>query len=199
MARSTYHHGDLPGALIRAALDAVAEHGTTGLSIADVARRTGVSSAAPYRHFPDRRALLVATAAAAATDLAADLRAVRDDTAAAPDALAAAAAAYLRFLVRRRVGWDLVFADELTGAGDPGLSDAGRGVMDELLPLAVRVTGNPATALDLLEQAVAVAHGYGTFHLAGVAPRRLADVDQVAARVATAVHTLARAAVSRPQ
>jgi len=199
MARSTYHHGDLPGALTQAALDAVAEHGITGLSIADVARRTGVSSAAPYRHFADRRALLVATAATAATELAADLRAARDHTAAAPDALAAAAAAYLRFLVRRRVGWDLVFAEELTGAGEPELSDAGRGVMDELLPLAVRVTGDPTTALDLLEQAIAVAHGYGTFQLAGVAPRRLADVDEVAARVTTAVRTLARAVVSQPQ
>jgi len=196
MARSNYHHGDLPGALIHAALDAIAEHGTTGLSISDVARRTGVSSAAPYRHFADRRALLVATAAAAATELAADLRAVRDDSAAAPDALAAAAAAYLRFLVRRRVGWDLVFADELTGAGEPELSDAGRAVMDELLPLAVRVTGDPATALDLLEQAVAVTHGYGTFHLAGVAPRRLTDVDAVSARVTAAVRTLARAVAS---
>jgi len=71
--------------------------------------------------------------------------------------------------------------------------------MDELLPLAVRVTGDPATALDLLEQATAVAHGYGAFQLAGVAPRRLADVDEVAARVTTAVRALARAAAIRPR
>lgn len=57
-ARRGYHHGNLREALIRAALDLIAEKGPAGFTFADAARSAGVSSAAPYRHFRDRQALL---------------------------------------------------------------------------------------------------------------------------------------------
>ena len=41
-----YHHGDLRAALITAGLEMVAEHGIAALSVADAAKRTGVSAAA---------------------------------------------------------------------------------------------------------------------------------------------------------
>src|ERR1051325_10316617 len=53
-----YHHGNLREALIRAALDLIAQKGPAGFTFADAARWAGVSSAAPYRHFRDRDALL---------------------------------------------------------------------------------------------------------------------------------------------
>src|SRR5260370_9177686 len=56
--RRGYHHGNLREALIRAALDLIAEKGIAGFTFADAARWAGVSSAAPYRHFRDREALL---------------------------------------------------------------------------------------------------------------------------------------------
>lgn len=56
--RRGYHHGNLREALIRAALDLIAEKGASGFTFADAARAAGVSSAAPYRHFRDRDALL---------------------------------------------------------------------------------------------------------------------------------------------
>jgi AcrR family transcriptional regulator len=56
--RRGYHHGNLREALIRAALDLIAEKGPAGFTFADAARWAGVSSAAPYRHFRDRQALL---------------------------------------------------------------------------------------------------------------------------------------------
>jgi AcrR family transcriptional regulator len=56
--RRGYHHGNLREALIRAALDLIAEKGPAGFTFADAARSAGVSSAAPYRHFRDRLALL---------------------------------------------------------------------------------------------------------------------------------------------
>jgi AcrR family transcriptional regulator len=56
--RRGYHHGNLREALIRAALDLIAEKGPAGFTFADAARSAGVSSAAPYRHFRDRQALL---------------------------------------------------------------------------------------------------------------------------------------------
>jgi len=56
--RRGYHHGNLREALIRAALDLIAEKGPGGFTIAEAARSAGVSPAAPYRHFRDAEALL---------------------------------------------------------------------------------------------------------------------------------------------
>src|SRR5882762_5813555 len=56
--RRGYHHGNLREALIRAALSLIAEKGPSGFTFAEAARSAGVSSAAPYRHFRDRDALI---------------------------------------------------------------------------------------------------------------------------------------------
>ena len=56
--RKSYHHGNLREALIRAALHLIGEKGPAGFTFADAARAAGVSSAAPYRHFRDREALM---------------------------------------------------------------------------------------------------------------------------------------------
>ncbi|MDX2257690.1 MAG: TetR/AcrR family transcriptional regulator [Hyphomicrobiaceae bacterium] len=53
-----YHHGNLREALIEAAVRLINEKGPGGLTFADAARAAGVSSAAPYRHFRDRDALM---------------------------------------------------------------------------------------------------------------------------------------------
>src|SRR5947208_2942750 len=56
--RRGYHHGNLREALIRATLDLIAERGLSGFTFAEAARAAGVSSAAPYRHYRDRQALI---------------------------------------------------------------------------------------------------------------------------------------------
>src|SRR5258705_12001489 len=53
-----YHHGNLKEALIRAALELIAQKGPAGFTFAEAARWAGVSPAAPYRHFRDRDELL---------------------------------------------------------------------------------------------------------------------------------------------
>src|SRR5882757_8726107 len=53
-----YHHGNLREALIRAALELIAQKGPAGFTFAEAARSAGVSPAAPYRHFRDRDELL---------------------------------------------------------------------------------------------------------------------------------------------
>src|SRR6201994_3346863 len=60
--RDTYHHGDLKRALTDAALRLVQEKGPKGFTLREVARRAGVSAAAPYRHFADKAQLLAAVA-----------------------------------------------------------------------------------------------------------------------------------------
>jgi len=57
-----YHHGNLREALIRAALQLIAEKGPGGFTFAEAARYAGVSPAAPYRHFRDRDELMSSVA-----------------------------------------------------------------------------------------------------------------------------------------
>src|SRR5438105_739869 len=54
--KAAYHHGDLRRALIEAARAILEQDGLPALSLRAVARRAGVSQAAPYHHFPDRDA-----------------------------------------------------------------------------------------------------------------------------------------------
>jgi AcrR family transcriptional regulator len=57
-----YHHGDLPQALLDAALHIVETQGTEALTLRAAARAAGVSQAAPYRHFANKEAILAAVA-----------------------------------------------------------------------------------------------------------------------------------------
>jgi AcrR family transcriptional regulator len=70
---STYHHGDLRHAVLAAAGKLMEREGLTGLSVREAARGAGVSHNAPYRHFPDRDALLAALAIEGFTELAQSL------------------------------------------------------------------------------------------------------------------------------
>ena len=61
---SAYHHGDLRAALLAEAAAMIDEGGTSSVTMRAIGRRLGVSRSAPYRHFADKSALLVAVAAA---------------------------------------------------------------------------------------------------------------------------------------
>ncbi|WP_108835471.1 TetR/AcrR family transcriptional regulator [Tateyamaria sp. Alg231-49] len=62
--RTQYHHGDLRAHLIETVRILVEEKGADGFSISEAARRAGVSSAAPYKHFSDRGEIVRAVALA---------------------------------------------------------------------------------------------------------------------------------------
>lgn len=57
--KQNYHHGDVPQALLDAALERIKKDGVEKLSLRAIARDIGVSQTAPYRHFKDKNALLV--------------------------------------------------------------------------------------------------------------------------------------------
>jgi AcrR family transcriptional regulator len=192
-----YHHGDLRAALIDAGTALVAEGGLPALSVAEAARRTGVSAAAPYRHFPSRQDLLVAVAAQAAQELDTALRAAADAAGDDPsEAIAAAADAYVRFVAARRTGFDVVFAPELRGVHEEGLRDAGRSVSDIILLRAIDATGGDArAAVDLIPQFIAVVHGCASLHLVGL----FGDLDAAAGLAADTVRSLLREAARPPE
>jgi AcrR family transcriptional regulator len=60
--RGAYHHGNLREALVSTAEAMLPKTGVRELSLREVARRAGVSNMAPYRHFPNKEALLAALA-----------------------------------------------------------------------------------------------------------------------------------------
>lgn len=69
-----YHHGNLRAELVRAAADLARERGPDGVVLREVARRTGVSHNAAYRHFADRDALLAEIALEGMTRLSQHMR-----------------------------------------------------------------------------------------------------------------------------
>ena len=58
-----YHHGQLRPALLRAAVETIADAGPAAMSLREVARRAGVTHAAAAYHFGDKAGLLTAVAA----------------------------------------------------------------------------------------------------------------------------------------
>lgn len=109
-----YHHGDLRRALIDTALAMVTEEGAWNFTLREVARRAGVSHAAPYNHFEDKSALLAEVAALGFESLRQTLvAAAHGKRRSARQAFAAIAAAYVRFGVEHPAHWRLMFGAEL--------------------------------------------------------------------------------------
>lgn len=97
-----YHHGSLGTALVAAAIRLVEEGGPEKVSVREAARRAGVSSAAPFRHFPSRAALMTAVAEEAMRRFRAEIDAALAGVASG-DPLArlrAIGVAYLRWALR---------------------------------------------------------------------------------------------------
>lgn len=163
-----YHHGDLREALVAGSLELIAERGMRGFSVAEVARRAGVSPAAPYRHFADRDELLTAVARAVAEGIGARVRDRAAEVDDPVDKLSAAAGAYTEFMIEHRAGLHVVFDAELRRGRREELMDSSRALMDEFLGLAFAAAGEPREALELMEQLLAQAHGYARFHLDGI-------------------------------
>jgi AcrR family transcriptional regulator len=60
--RDTFRHGNLPEALVDAALERLEAAGVESISLRDLARDAGVNHRAVYRHFPDKLSLLAQVA-----------------------------------------------------------------------------------------------------------------------------------------
>ncbi|ABS04179.1 TetR/AcrR family transcriptional regulator [Kineococcus radiotolerans] len=196
--RSTYHHGDLRAALVAAARELVAEKGVAGLSVAEAARRAGVSAAAPYRHFDGRAALLSAAATDAGRHLRAEMQAAleqsrcagdptgaltgsrgeeagatggrrtSDPVADAVDQLATLARVYVRFQRTHGAAFELILADELHEIPDEERREVTRTLFDLLLSPAMTITGDVRAANPLLRSFSAVVNGFSQLSSSGV-------------------------------
>ncbi|RRQ88724.1 TetR/AcrR family transcriptional regulator [Streptomyces griseofuscus] len=189
-ASGTYHHGDLRAACLRAARELLEEDGAAGLSLRAVARRAGVSAAAPYRHFADRDALVSAVAAQGYRELAGHLTAAHPSPT-TPDELAAVAVAYVRFALDRPALFRVMFAEpcdpdnEERAGATTAISEYVHGIVRGAFPGA-----DP----DVLSTTVwALVHGLAFLHLDGKLDA--STPEGVADRVRGAVRALFTAAV----
>ena len=163
--RSTYHHGDLPAALVDAALELIAENGVQGFSVAEAARRTGVSISAPYRHFRDRDELLAAVAVRAYEDLLARFEAAIAAEAKPADQLAAVSAAYVRFAAERRPMFEVIFGAGLDKAAHPRMEAAAYAVMGTIYAVARKLVRDDEQAAALVQAIGGLAQGHATLVL----------------------------------
>ena len=117
-----YHHGDLRRAVLTAAVEAIDESGPAGISLRDLARRAGVSHAAPAHHFGDKAGLLTALAVEGYDMLADAVIAAHRRT----GDLVETGVAYVRFAVDHRAHFEVMFRPDLYRADDPEVRGGGR-------------------------------------------------------------------------
>jgi AcrR family transcriptional regulator len=109
-----YHHGDLRRAIMNAALEMTTESGLASLSLREIARRIGVTTAAPYHHFKDRQSLLVELAIEGYWGLFEAMSLALKNTKSADSEMEAAAVAYLHFGRSYPAQYAIMFSGELT-------------------------------------------------------------------------------------
>lgn len=99
-AKRGYHHGDLHAALIETGMRLIEYSDADQFSLRQVARETGVSSAAVYRHFPDKAALLAALASEGLDRLGAAQRAAAAEAGFGIAGFNASGRTYVRFALQ---------------------------------------------------------------------------------------------------
>jgi AcrR family transcriptional regulator len=175
----TTRSDDLPAALRAATAELVAERGPTGFSLREVARRAGVSHAAPAHHFRDARGLLTSVAAEGFTALCNNFDDAVEGLDDPVDRLTAMGKAYVRTAVENRGHFGVMCNDELVDHDDPTFATVSTGAYERLLAVIreIRDAYNPHLDVD-----AAATMTFSTIHgLATLVPN-LADI-------ATKTHT----------
>jgi AcrR family transcriptional regulator len=176
--RRGYHHGNLREALIRAALELIAQKGPAGFTFAEAARWAGVSPAAPYRHFRDRDALLADVARRGFELFEAALSRAWDNGRPEPyRAFENVGRAYLAFARREPAHYSAMFEAGIPLDEDPGLREAAnrafevlRRASEALAALVPPEKRPPALMMSL--HIWALSHGIASLFARGDAGRR---------------------------
>jgi AcrR family transcriptional regulator len=178
-----YHHGDLRRTLLDTALEAVGEQGPAALSLRDVARRAGVSHAAPTHHFRDKTALLTALAAEGWSLLADAL----GEAAADGRDFAELGVAYVVFATSHPAHFAVMRAPGLARGDDPDLEAAMERARAEMRAGVRRFEAGSTRDADTTALAAwSLVHGLAALILEGAVPLK-PDADVVAvARSVTA-------------
>jgi AcrR family transcriptional regulator len=122
-----FHHGNLRQALIDGALIILGKEGQGAITLREVARRAGVTHAAPYRHFDGKEALLAAVAEEGFHQLRHDMEQVAAGDGDSLDRLQRFGEAYVRFALRNPAHYRLMYGPEFAHrAAHGGLQEASK-------------------------------------------------------------------------
>jgi AcrR family transcriptional regulator len=173
-----YHHGNLKEALIRAALELIAQKGPAGFTFAEAARWAGVSPAAPYRHFRDRDELLIDVARRGFDQFESVLARAWDEG--RPDAFAALdrmGKAYLQFARSEPAYYSAMFEAGIPSEASPELHDGAERALAVLRTAVERLIAtmpvrNRPPVLMMTLHIWAVSHGIASLFGRGDAARR---------------------------
>ena len=185
---TTYHHGNLRAALVDAAAELARTSGPDGVVLREVARRTGVSHNAAYRHFADRDALLAEVAALGMEKLEQTMRqrlaevSEHEPQARAAARLRATGRAYVEFALAEPGYFEVAFAVPMgTPPDDEGPYAVLVSALDDLVEVGVLPAERRAASALTCWSAV---HGFAMLHLRGPLrilspPEREATLEQL--------------------
>jgi AcrR family transcriptional regulator len=173
-----YHHGNLKEALVRAALELIAQKGPSGFTFAEAARWAGVSPAAPYRHYRDRDELLADVARRGFEAFEVALERAWDEGRPDPStAFERVGKAYLAFARTEPAYYSAMFEAGIPLDLDPNLRAAGDRAFAVLRTAAERLIANMPSdrrppALMMALHIWALSHGIASLFGRGDAARR---------------------------
>ncbi|MBH8556234.1 TetR/AcrR family transcriptional regulator [Nostocaceae cyanobacterium CENA357] len=175
--REPYHHGDLRQALITATLELISEKTVEGVSLREVARRVGVSHAAPYRHFADKESLLAAVAKDGFQTLHQKLEVAIQNSSTDPvQQIQDSGVAYITFALEHPSHYDLMFGAYRSSSAqqNPELEYAARQVFMVLVGVIARGQQAGVIRADDSEKlaltAWALVHGWAKLWMDGQIP-----------------------------
>jgi AcrR family transcriptional regulator len=179
--KTSYHHGDLRRALLAASVALIDERGIDALSLRELARRAGVSPAAPYHHFASREQLLAALALDGFEMLSDAMTRARESARGEPiERLRAIGEAYVQFALAHPSHFRLMFRPSLVPARELPRGGAPQRAFHVLLDGVADVLG--ATDLGasvgrsgLVLLAWSIVHGAAELLLDGPLARGLED------------------------
>jgi AcrR family transcriptional regulator len=183
-----YHHGDLPRALLSAALTIVESRGSEALTVRAAARLARVSQTAPYRHFANKEAILAAVAEEGFRSL---IAAMAHEAALADSPvqrLRAVGLAYVTFATDHSAHFRVMFGREMA---DRSASSSLRQISTDTFNVVVDVISDcqraglvrsEEPAADLALTAWSTVHGLSTLLVNGVLDRSIPEVAEIVTR-----------------
>ncbi|MEO7980704.1 MAG: TetR/AcrR family transcriptional regulator [Sporichthyaceae bacterium] len=175
---STYHHGNLRPALVETAAGLARTAGPDGVVLREVARQTGVSHNAAYRHFADRDELLAEVAAIGMAQLEQAMRdrlatvRTRDPERRARRRLRETGRAYVQFALAEPGMFEVAFSakGDAAAAGQhvPEVDGGPYGLLHEVLDELVAAGGlSPERRVGADVACWAAVHGFALLCLRG--------------------------------
>ena len=181
-AKAGYHHGDLRAQLLNAVRLLVEEKGAENFSIAEAARKAGVSSAAPYRHFKDKPEILKALVLEAMQGMAVNMNAaIEPHPVGSIERIDALGHCYINFARQHPGMFRLVFGISESHEGDEDLSGRGSDVFGIVIRCVADYLGLDAADPESTRRAYmlwTVVHGHSWLMIDGKAKMKGIEIDE---------------------